>query len=147
MKPFKRILMATDFTHASKPAFEEALGLAKKNGSQLLIAHAYRPPNMSIADAVAGGAYDEWNENLRARVAEKLQGLVDEARQAGVLAEPLVLAGSAEEAIVDSAKQNKADLVVMGTHGRKGVSRFFLGSVASRVISTAPCPVMTVRAA
>ena len=147
MKPFNRILVATDFTDASTPAFEEALELAKKNGARLLIAHAYQPPKMSIADAVAAGVYDEWNENLRARVTQKLQGLVDEATQAGVLAEPLVLVGSAEEAIVDSAKHNKADLVVMGTHGRKGVSRFFLGSVASRVISTAPCPVMTVRAA
>ena len=58
-----------------------------------------------------------------------------------------MLFGTPYEAIVEAALENNADLVILGTHGRKGVSRFFLGSVASRVISTAPCPVMTVRAA
>jgi nucleotide-binding universal stress UspA family protein len=147
MNPFKRIMVATDFTDASKPAFEEAIELAQKNGSELLIGHAYQPPNMFQADAVAPGVYDEWDRNLRTQVEQKLQGLVDDAKKAGVVAKPLVLSGAAYEAIVDAAKENKTDLVVMGTHGRKGVSRFFLGSVASRVISTAPCPVMTVRAA
>jgi nucleotide-binding universal stress UspA family protein len=147
MKPFKRILFATDFTDASKPAFEEAIEFAQKNGSELLIGHAYQPPSMTQADAVAPGVYDEWDRSLRTQVEQKLQGLVGDAKKAGVLAKPLVLAGTAYEAIVDAAKENKADLLVMGTHGRKGVSRFFLGSVASRVISTAPCPVMTVRAA
>jgi nucleotide-binding universal stress UspA family protein len=147
MKPFKRIMVATDFTEASTPAFQEAIELAQKNGSELLIGHAYQPPNMSMADAVAPGVYEEWDRNLRTQIEEKLQGLVDDAKKAGVLAKPLVLTGAPYEAIVDAAKENKADLVVMGTHGRKGVSRFFLGSVASRVISTAPCPVMTVRAA
>jgi nucleotide-binding universal stress UspA family protein len=62
------------------------------------------------------------------------------------VAKPLVLAGAADEAITEAAKDNDADLVIMGTHGRKGVSRLFLGSVASRVIATAPCPVMTIHA-
>jgi nucleotide-binding universal stress UspA family protein len=147
MTPFNRIMVATDFTEASTPAFQEAIELAKKDGSELLISHAYQPPNMVQADTVAPGVYEEWDRNLRSRVQEMLQGLVDDAKKAGVPAKPLVLTGAPYEAIVDAAKENKADLVVMGTHGRKGVSRFFLGSVASRVISTAPCPVMTVRAA
>ena len=52
MKPFNRIMVATDFTEASAPAFQEAIELAKKNGSELLISHAYQPPNMVQADAV-----------------------------------------------------------------------------------------------
>jgi nucleotide-binding universal stress UspA family protein len=147
MNPFRRIMVATDFTDASTPAFEEAIELAQKNGSELLIGHAYQPPNATQADAVAPGVYEEWDRNLRTQVERKLQGLVADAKKVGVQAKPLVLVGAAYEAIVDAAKENKADLVVMGTHGRKGVSRFFLGSVASRVISTALCPVMTVRAA
>jgi nucleotide-binding universal stress UspA family protein len=147
MKPFNRIMVPTDFTEASAPAFQEAIELARKYGSELLIGHAYQPPNMIPADVFASDVYEEWDRNLRLRVEEKLQGLVDDAKKAGVQAKPLVLSGAPYEAIVDAAKENKADLVVMGTHGRKGVSRFFLGSVASRVISTAPCPVMTVRAA
>ena len=147
MKPFHRILVATDFSEASTPAFKEAILMAKENGAELMIANAYRPPNIIEADSVAFGVYEEWDRNLRAEIEGKLNALVEEARKAGVDARPLILPGVPYEAITDAAKENDADLVIMGTHGRKGVARLFLGSVASRVISTAPCPVMTVRAA
>jgi nucleotide-binding universal stress UspA family protein len=146
MKPFKRILVATDFSAASAPAMREAVELAQDVGSMLLIAHAYQPPNISQAEAVAPGVYEEWDRNLRQGVEAQLKPLVEEARNAGVNARPLVLCGAPYEAIADAVLEHKADLVVMGTHGRQGVSRFFLGSVASRVISTVTCPVMTVRA-
>ena len=147
MNPFKRIIVATDLTPASEPAVLEAALLAKENGADLLIAHVYRPPSVSQAQSVAGGVYEEWDRNIRAEVEGKLRVLIENAAEEGVKAEALVLTGQPYEAIVEAAKLNDADLVVMGTHGRKGVARFFLGSVASRVISTAPCPVMTVRAA
>ena len=147
MNPFKRIIVATDLTPASEPAVLEAALLAKENGADLLIAHVYRPPSISQAQSEAGVVYEEWDRNIRAEVEGKLRVLVQNAAEEGVKAEALVLTGQPYEAIVEAAKLNDADLVVMGTHGRKGVARFFLGSVASRVISTAPCPVMTVRAA
>jgi nucleotide-binding universal stress UspA family protein len=146
MKPFKRILVATDFSEASTPALKEAVEMAQDAGAVLMIAHAYEAPNMAQADAVAPGVYEEWDRNLRSAVETKLQPIVENAKNAGVNARPLILSGTPYEAITDAAKDHKADLVVMGTHGRKGVSRFFLGSVASRVISTVECPVMTVRA-
>jgi nucleotide-binding universal stress UspA family protein len=62
-----------------------------------------------------------------------------------VNAEALILSGSPQEAIEEAAKAIGAELIVVGTHGRTGVPRFFLGSVAARVVSTAPCPVLTVR--
>ena len=147
MKPFKRIIVATDFTPASEPAFKEALGLAKENGAELMIAHAYQPPSVVEAQSISAGVYEEWDQNIRAEVKGWLQELVDTAAKEGVKAEPLILTGAPYEAIAEAAKTNQADLVVLGTHGRTGASRFFLGSVAARVISTAPCPVMTVRAA
>jgi nucleotide-binding universal stress UspA family protein len=147
MKSFKRIMVATDLTSASVPVTREAIALAKENGAELLIAHAYEPPNLAQAEAVAPGVYDEWNRNLRKDIEERLQPLLEDARKQGVQAGALVLAGAPHEAIAEAAKDNNVDLVMMGTHGRKGVSRFFLGSVASRVISTAPCPVLTIRAA
>jgi nucleotide-binding universal stress UspA family protein len=146
MNLFHRILVATDFSEASTPAFQEALLMAKENGSELLIANAYQHPNRLEADSVAAGVYEEWDRNLRAEIEGKLNALIVEAQKAGIAARPLVLAGPAHEAITDAAKDNDADLVIMGTHGRKGVSRLFLGSVASRVIATAPCPVMTIHA-
>ena len=147
MKAFKRIILATDLSPASEPALKEAIGLAKENGAQLLIAHAYQPPSVVGAQSISAGVYEEWDQTIRAEVKGRLQKLVENAAKEGVKAEPLVLTGAPYEAIAEAARSNDADLVVLGTHGRKGVSRFFLGSVAARVISTAPCPVMTVRAA
>jgi nucleotide-binding universal stress UspA family protein len=147
MKLFHRILIATDFTPASEPALNEAIEMAKGNGTELLIAHAYHPPDLVLAQSVAADVYQEWDQNLRTEVQERLQPLLGKARREGVKARGLVLSGAPFEAIAEAAKENDADLIIMGTHGRKGVSRFFVGSVASRVISTAPCPVMTVRAA
>ena len=145
MSTFHRIMVATDFTAASTPAFRRALELAKGDGAELIVAHAYAPPNVAQAEAVAPGVYEEWDRNLRIATEKQLDGLVENARKAGANARGLAVAGPPDEAIAETAKHNRVDLLVMGTHGRKGVSRFFLGSVASRVISTAPCPVMTVR--
>ena len=147
MNPFKRILVATDLSPASEPAFKEAIELAKENGAELMIAHAYQPPSVAEAQSISAGVYEEWDQNIQAEVKGQLQELVDRAAKEGVKAEALVLTGAAYEAIAEAARLNDADLVVLGTHGRKGLSRFFLGSVAARVISTAPCPVLTVRIA
>jgi len=147
MKPFKRILVATDLTPASRSAVSEAVELAKENEAELMIAHVCQTPSISQASAIAPRVYDEWSRNVKEAAQEQLQPILEEARKEGIHAAALVLFGEPYEAIVEAAQKNNADLVILGTHGRKGVSRFFLGSVASRVISTAPCPVMTVRAA
>jgi nucleotide-binding universal stress UspA family protein len=147
MNPFHRILVATDLTEASEPALAEAIGLARDSGAELLVAHAYQLPNATEAQSVAAGVFEEWDSNLRSRVEERLQPIVARAQKEGLQAGALILTGAPYEAIAEAARQKKADLVVIGTHARKGVSRFFLGSVASRIISTASCPVLTVRAA
>jgi nucleotide-binding universal stress UspA family protein len=74
-----------------------------------------------------------------------LSALQARARKAGVKAVTLLLDGVAHEQIARAAKSKKADLIVIGTHGRTGLAKFFLGSVASRVVAAAPCPVLTVR--
>jgi len=147
MKRFRRILVATDLTETSDAAVEEAVEMARESGAELLIAHAYTPPNVTQADSVAAGVYEEWDQNLRAEVERRLRPLVERARRRLVVARPLVLPGIPYQAITGAAEENGVDLVVIGTHGRGALSRFFLGSVAARVISTASCPVMTVRAA
>ena len=145
MKAFQRILMATDFSQASLPAWKMALAMAKENRAALFVFHAYEPPNVVQAEAVAPGVYGEWDQNVRASVIKKVDLLVNEAQKTGVNTTRIVEAGSPDESIVKTAEDYEADLIIMGTHGRKGVSRFFLGSVASRVIATAPCAVLTVR--
>jgi nucleotide-binding universal stress UspA family protein len=147
MNMFHRILFATDLTPDSTPAFREAVEMASQNGAELIIVHAYQPPSLPQAEAAAPGIYDEWERDLRVQAESRMAPLVQEATRAGARARTLLLSGAPAEAIAEGARESGADLVVMGTHGRKGVSRLLVGSVASRVISTAPCPVMTVRAA
>jgi nucleotide-binding universal stress UspA family protein len=147
MKMFQRILVATDFSPASTPALEQSVKMAKRDGALLLIAHAYQEPGLVELSHAPAGFYEEWDRKLREGVERKLRPLVEYARKEGVEARALLLTGFADEAIFEAAKQEGADLIVMGTHGRRGAARLFLGSVASRVISTAPCPVMTVRSA
>lgn len=145
MTPFKRILMATDFSEASLPAWKRALAMAKENRAALFVVHAYEPPNVVQAEAVTPGIYEEWDQGVRASVIKKVDLLVNEAQKAGVDTTRIVEAGNPYEAIVKTAEDYEADLIIMGTHGRKGLSRIFLGSVASRVVATATCAVLTVR--
>jgi len=145
-KAFRRIIVATDLTPVSIAALNRAIMLAKRDEAELLIAHVYQPPNLAQAEAVGPGVYEEWDENLRRGVERELQAFVQNARNQLVYARPLVLSGAPHKAIVAAAKGARADLIVVGTHGRKGFSRFLMGSIASCVASTAPCRVMMVRA-
>ncbi len=143
---FHKILVATDFSPASDPAVQEATKLAQKDGAELLIAHAYEPPRpLQIDGYVAPWIYDEWEDTLRQEAEMALTPLVEAARRSGINARPVVLKGTPFKAITDAASFEHADLVVMGTHGRTGLSRLVLGSVAARVAASAPCPVLTVR--
>jgi nucleotide-binding universal stress UspA family protein len=81
----------------------------------------------------------------RAWARKQLDRLLARAKTARVRARAMLLEGVAHDQIVRIAKKRRADLIVIGTHGRTGVARFFLGSVAARVTATAPCPVLTVR--
>ena len=145
MKPYQRILMATDFSEASLPAWKRALAMAKESQTELFVIHAYEPPNVVQAAADAPFVYEDWTQKVRASASKRLDLLVVEAQTAGVHATAIVEAGNADESIVKAAEDHQADLIIMGTHGRKGVSRIFLGSVASRVIASAPCAVLTIR--
>lgn len=127
------------------PAFEQAIELAKDSGAQLLIANAfpeYGPPEIGYAPA---SCYEQWKSDARATAERRLQPLVERARREGLDVRPLVLSGLPDEAILEAARREGADLIVIGTHGRRGAELFFLGSVASRVVSASECPVITVR--
>jgi len=140
------ILFATDLSPASDRAFEEARRLARDFGAELVIAHAYDPASVEALGYVPAADYLDWEDRFRDSLFAKLEPLIAVARREGIDARSSVLAGPPEQAIIDAAGREGAGLIVMGTHGRTGASRFFLGSVASRVVAAAPCPVTTVRA-
>jgi universal stress protein A len=141
----KRILHPSDFLAASQPAFEKAIEMAKTSRAALELLHVMRPV-VSLRSTVSPKMYDNRVAHATARARKKMQSLVKKARSAGVKAtSTIVESGAVADRIVRAARARRADLIVMGTHGRTGVSRLLLGSVASRVIATSPCPVLTVR--
>lgn len=146
MKGFRRILYATDFSNASRPAFAKAIEVARANRAELLIAHVLPSVGPLGAEGyVTPRMYEEMETAIRRGAEKRLNSLLERARKARVRHKGLLLRGLPHEEISSAAKSKKADLVVVGTHGRTGMARVFLGSVAARVISAAPCPVLVVR--
>ena len=146
MKRIRRILHPTDFSGASRPAFVRAVALARDSRAELTVAHVLAPIIPVVGEGyIPPQTYESIDAAGRKSAQRKLDALVARARKAGVRARALLLEGSAHERIARAAKARRADLIVMGTHGRSGLARLFVGSVASRVVSVAPCPVMTVR--
>lgn len=140
---YKRILVGTDFSPASTSAFEHALELARQNNAELLVAHSEAIP--SWVGFMPPDAYGEWEVQSRLESEKNVVMLVQKARRAGVNAHRLLLEGHADDALIEAAERLGVDLIVIGTHGRRGVSRFFMGSVAAHVVSRAPCTVLTAR--
>ncbi len=146
MKRIRNILVATDFSSASRPAFRRALELASESGAALWIAHVASPPApLSAEGFVLPRFYEDMNLAIRNDAQKRLRALLSRARKAGVRARSLILNGVPHDALNRAARRHHADLIVMGTHGRTGVAKLFVGSVASRVVATSRCPVLTIR--
>ena len=146
MSRIRRILYPTDFSRASGAAFTKAVDLAKTNKAELQVVHVLAPAMSMVGDGyVSPQVYEDLAASARAYGKKNLDALVAKAKKAGVRAKSILLEGVPHEQIARTARRQRADLVVMGTHGRTGLAKIFLGSVAGRVIAIAPCPVMTVR--
>ena len=146
MTRYRRILHASDFSPASAPAFASAVAAARKDRAELLLVHVMGPVLPPMGDGyIAPLVYEDLDRAARRQAQRQLDRLVRKARRAGVRVTPLLREGSPADEIARAARSKRADVVVMGTHGRTGLPRLFLGSVAERVVGTAPCPVLTVR--
>jgi nucleotide-binding universal stress UspA family protein len=141
-----RILYATDFSAASGAAFRQAIAMARRDRAELLVLHVLSPPAPIVADAYI--TPNVWNELLRSQRASaqrRLDAAVQKAQRARVRARGLLAEGVPADTIVRVARARGARMIVVGTHGRRGAARFFLGSVAARVVAAAHSPVLTVR--
>ena len=145
---YKKILVPVDGSPTSHLGLQEALRLAQYHEARLRLLHV--ADTLIITPSLEGGSYvADAQEALRkdgTRIIEKAAAL---ARQRGLAVDAVMLeiaGGRAAETIVEQAKKWKADLIVIGTHGRRGLSRFVMGSDAEQVVRTAPVPVLTVRA-
>jgi nucleotide-binding universal stress UspA family protein len=147
MIALENILVATDFGVASETALAYGRALAERFGAKLHLLHVtadvYLAASMGYGYEVMPLSLQEQNERNAKR---ELDGLLsDEDRQMLRATGVVVTNNTPALAIAEYAKNNKANLIVMGTHGRGALAHLFLGSVAERVVRIAPCPVLTVR--
>jgi universal stress protein A len=145
-----RILVPMDFTEHSDRALGYATTFARAFGARLELVHVVEDPFVSGAwsSEIAVWSLSTIPELLEQLIADAHQRLAKlKARRAadGIQIETTVLSGSPERAIVERAQAGDFNLIVMGTHGRSGLSHALMGSVAERVVRKAPCPVLTVR--
>ncbi len=152
MNGTRPIMYATDFSPASLAALPHAITIAKATASELLVLHVLPSPIPLVAETtyIDPVTWDRIVATALADAHRRLDEVVARAREADVRATGFVIeagmAASAADEIVAAAKDKDVGVLVLGTHGRTGIAKFFLGSVAARVVATAPCPVLTVRA-
>jgi nucleotide-binding universal stress UspA family protein len=138
--PIRRILHPTDFSDLSRPAFELACSLARDFAAELVVVHVAPPPVAGVVEGITVELPTGWEDQARARLAQV------KTTDPRVSVAHRLEQGDAAREIVRVATEVKADLIVLGTHGRGGLSRLLMGSVAEVVMRNAPCPVLTVRA-
>lgn len=140
MFPIHRILHPTDFSDASRPAFEVACALARDYRAELAVLHVAPNPVPAVAEGVMVDVPESPVEDAAARLAAvEPPGphvrLVRRLRQ-----------GDTADEVLKFAADESVDVIVMGTHGRGGLARLVMGSVAEQVLRRAGCPVLTVKA-
>ena len=145
MIALKNILVATDFSEPSAVALDYGRDLARSYGATLHVVHVIEN-RLALHGPEIGFAYAEVERNIEAAVLRDLEAALS-ADDRGTLNARTVITrgGNASHAITEYAKHNAIDLIIVGTHGRGAIQRFLVGSVAERVMRTAPCPVLTVR--
>ncbi len=141
MGGIRRILLATDLSAASDAAADQALDLAHDLGADLLVVSVIDPRSLRLPGGRVGARVDQ----VRASREAAAQELVARGRGAGVQVTFLIWEGNPGESIVDAARSEEVDLVVVGSHGRGSMGRFFIGSVSEHVVRHAHCPVLVVR--
>lgn len=143
MSNWKKICCAVDFSEPSRFALYQAADLAKRDGAELLLVHVYEIPQpagelLVAAADLTGPAAAEAEKAMAGWVAEA-------ARLSGAPVRTRLLAGQPALEVTQAAREAGCDLVVVGTHGRTGVKRLVLGSVAERIVREAHCDVLVAR--
>ncbi|MCE1273116.1 MAG: universal stress protein [Chlorobiaceae bacterium] len=137
MIKIKKIICPVDFSGLSRKALQYANEFARMSDAKVfLVGVVENDPTIN---------YSHGLEKERADEEQKLASLIDEEQMAGIVADYVIYEGFAEECILDYAKRQEADIIIMGSHGRRGLKRMILGSVAEHVIRRAPCPVLVVK--
>ena len=146
---WKKLLVPHDFSPCAEQALRSAVELAKVHGSELALVHVSElPANLPLDTLVTpadGGGPLRVDEYATRGARQQLDAIAEPLRRAGLAVSTLAVAGDVAEQILALATKVGADALVVGTHGRKGLSHLLLGSVAEKVVRSAPVPVVCVR--
>jgi len=143
----KTILYPTDFSHGARAAMDHVISLAQDYNAKLILLHVIQdisvaewfiPSSLSVAELLEDLEKNAWKE---------IDALGDEIAAKVKTVEKIVVRGMPFVEIIRTAKETKADMIVIGTHGRTGMDHVLFGSTAEKVVRKAPCPVLTVRMA
>lgn len=141
MTPLRRILFPTDFSSRADEVMTHAAYLARETGAELHVLHVYDVP---AAKSTSGP--DEGESDFRRRVQDRVKQIAGEFGGADLRTVAVIRTGEAAAPVINEyAVEAGIDLIVLGTHGRRGLRRVFMGSVAEEVIRSAPCPVYCIR--
>jgi nucleotide-binding universal stress UspA family protein len=141
----QHILVPTDFSACADEALNYAIALASKLQARLTLLHIIHAVPLWAEGDMGLALPDTYLHESEARVQQGLAQRQQRAQEAGIQADILTAHGTPFQSIIDTAQDQKIDLIVLGTHGRTGLQRALLGSVAEKVVRLAPCPVLTVR--
>ncbi len=140
----RKILCSADFSKASEAAFPYAKVLALNGGAEVYLLHVIEPYILPIEYGLAPMPYAEIEDEIKTNTTAQLEKIAKKYFR-GVKTKTLIRWGLVSSTILDLTKREKIDLIVMGTHGRTGLSHVFLGSTAEKIVRLASCPVLTVR--
>jgi nucleotide-binding universal stress UspA family protein len=146
---YKRILVPVDGSRASQRGLREAIRLAKGRQASLQLVHVVDEHTVLVSAAEVGPEMVNLMLELRKRGSQLLRSAEALVRRNGLKCTAFLLeaqTGPAADLIVRQARKSGADLIVIGTHGRRGLRRLIMGSDAEQIVRTAPVPVMLVRA-
>jgi nucleotide-binding universal stress UspA family protein len=141
----KNILVPTDLSEGAEEALDYACELAKQFGATVHLLNVISIPALGVPElgvAMAGSVIDSLIRDNQT----ELEALAHKKCVKASIGQLLLRTGDARDVIIASAKELGVDMIVMGTHGRRGVTRALLGSVTESIVRAAPCPVLTVRA-
>ena len=144
MNRFKKILCAIDFSEHSKQVAEYAREMAECGGGEIIVLYAAPSLSQYVGFHVPHNSIENFVGEITGAAEKSMEDFVSE-NFSGLTAKGIVATGFAAEEILNTADKEEVDIIIMGTHGRKGIDRILFGSVAEKVVKNANQPVLTIR--
>ncbi len=145
MIALKKILVATDFSEPADAAVDYGRAFARTFGATLYLLHVVDDMYVRLGGDAYAAVLPDLQEDVEREARQRLSRIAAQDDPQSLRVEAVITSGATAQAIVEYAEKENVQLIVVGTHGRGGVAKLLMGSVAERVVRTAHCPVLTVR--